>query len=88
MDVLHIERLLYYRKYSLCGLELHERSDWRVTSKTTKLTYLMTVLLTHQMTALLPTYDALFHKNKVVLQDLRAAAVNSVYLHIAMSFRL
>ena len=29
MDALHIERLLYYRKYSLCALELHERSYWR-----------------------------------------------------------
>ena len=29
MDVLHIERLLYYRRHSLCDLELHEWSDWR-----------------------------------------------------------
>ena len=25
----HIERLLYYRRYFLCALELHERSDRR-----------------------------------------------------------
>ena len=29
MDVQHIERLLYYWRHSLCGLELHERFDWR-----------------------------------------------------------
>ena len=32
MDVQHIERLLYYWRHSLCGLELHERSDWRATA--------------------------------------------------------
>ena len=30
--VQHIERLLYYWRYSLCGLELHERSNWRATT--------------------------------------------------------
>ena len=29
MDVLHIEQLLYYWRYSLCGLELREKSNWR-----------------------------------------------------------
>ena len=32
MAVLHIEPLLYYRKNSLCGSELHKRSDWRITA--------------------------------------------------------
>ena len=32
MDVVHIERLFYYRRHSLCGLELHERSNWRATA--------------------------------------------------------
>ena len=30
MDVQHIERLLYYRTHSLCGLELQERPNCRV----------------------------------------------------------
>ena len=32
MNVLHIERLLYYQKHSLFGLELFERSHWRGTA--------------------------------------------------------
>ena len=32
MDVLHIEWLLYYRKHSICSLDLLERSHWRVTA--------------------------------------------------------
>ena len=32
MDVVHIERLLYYRRHSLSGLELHEKFDWRATA--------------------------------------------------------
>ena len=30
--VLQIEQLLYYWRHSLCGLDLHERSDWRTTA--------------------------------------------------------
>ena len=32
VDVLHIERLLYYQRHSLSGLDQHERSDWRATA--------------------------------------------------------
>ena len=32
MDILHIKQLLYYRRHSLHGLELHEKSDWRATA--------------------------------------------------------
>ena len=32
MDVLHMKRLLYYQRHSLCVLELHERSEWRATA--------------------------------------------------------
>ena len=31
-DIEHMKRLLCYRRHSLCGLELHERSDWRATA--------------------------------------------------------
>ena len=31
MDILHIKQLLYYRKHSLCALELHDRSFRRAT---------------------------------------------------------
>ena len=34
-DVLHIKQLLYYQKHSLCGLELHEKSDWRAIASDT-----------------------------------------------------
>ena len=32
MEVLHIERLLYYRRHSLYSLELHGVFDWRATA--------------------------------------------------------
>ena len=35
MDVLHIERPLYYRGYFLYGLELRKRSDWKATAPDT-----------------------------------------------------
>ena len=35
MDILHIERLLYCQRHSLCALELHERSYWRATAPDT-----------------------------------------------------
>ena len=35
MDILHIERLLYYQKHSVSGLEQHEKSDWRVMARET-----------------------------------------------------
>ena len=28
MNVEHMKQLLYYQRHSLCGLQLHERSDW------------------------------------------------------------
>ena len=34
MDILHIERLLCYRRHFLCGLELHERSNWSFSDTT------------------------------------------------------
>ena len=36
MDVVHIERLLYYGRHSLRGVEWHERSDWRATAADTQ----------------------------------------------------
>ena len=41
MDVLHIERLVYYWRHSLYGLELHERSNWRATAPYTHCSHSM-----------------------------------------------
>ena len=35
MVIQHIEPLLYYRRHSLCGLKLHEISDWRAMASDT-----------------------------------------------------
>ena len=35
VDVQHIERMLYYCRYSLCGLELHQRTKWIPTAQDT-----------------------------------------------------
>ena len=44
MDYLHINPLLYCRKHSLCGLELHERLDWRATAPDTHRSFSDTTL--------------------------------------------
>ena len=33
MDILYVEWLLHYQRYSVYVLELHERSDWRFKHK-------------------------------------------------------
>ena len=43
---------------------------------------------THQTTALLPMIHHFIHKNKVLHNDLQAAAIHSIYLCIAVSFQL
>ena len=32
----HIEQLFYYWRHSLCGFDLHERSDWRAMAQNTQ----------------------------------------------------
>ena len=51
MDIQHIKRLLYYQRDSLCGLELHERSDWRATAPDTHQSFSDTTLHGHILQA-------------------------------------
>ena len=44
VDIQHIEWLLYYQRHSLCGLEFHERSDWRATAPDTHQLFSYTTL--------------------------------------------
>ena len=56
MSVLHNEQLLYYWRHSLCGLELHERPDWRATAPDTPQSCLDTTLCTYTASPYMPYY--------------------------------
>ena len=72
MDSVHIERLLYYRRHSLCGLEFHERSDWRATVPDTHQLFFDTTLCVRilQDHTYIAIWSATTHENKThVLYD-------------------
>ena len=56
MDIQPIEQLLYYWTHSLCGLESHERSNWRATAPNTPCLFTGTTLCVYTTTPTKLTY--------------------------------
>ena len=102
VNILHIEQPLYYRRHSLCTLELHERPKWRAMAPDTHQMLPNTTLCaytaspyfiaiscptTHDNKTNVPD-DCILHTKQWLYCQQRIAMLTIATLHIAEFFQL